>query len=149
MRAVTATLLCLAGVLPPLGNANDEDLKKLQGTWVLQSHLHNGKPLAANVGTTKLTIEGTKVTLTRKDKDQTVVLKYQMAIDATKKPKAMDWVCEEGDLKGKTVLQIYHVDEGGLRIASGLADKPRPTGFDAAAKPGSSQSFAVFKREKR
>ena len=68
-------------------------------------------------------------------------------IDATKKPKAIDFTYTSGFSKGKTIKGIYKIDGDDLTICRGLSpEKDRPDEF--AAPTGSELLLVVWKRSK-
>ena len=68
-------------------------------------------------------------------------------IDATKKPKAIDFTYTSGFSKGKTIKGIYKIDGDDLTICRGLSpENDRPDEF--AAPTGSELLLVVWKRSK-
>jgi uncharacterized protein (TIGR03067 family) len=68
-------------------------------------------------------------------------------IDATKKPKAIDFTYTSGFSKGKTIKGIYKIDGDDLTICRGLGpESERPDEF--AAPTGSELMLVVWKRSK-
>ena len=68
-------------------------------------------------------------------------------IDASKKPKAIDFTYTSGFSKGKTIKGIYKIDGDDLTICRGLSpDNDRPDEF--AAPTGSELMLVVWKRSK-
>jgi uncharacterized protein (TIGR03067 family) len=68
-------------------------------------------------------------------------------LDATKKPKAIDFTYTSGFSKGKTIKGIYKIDGDDLTICRGLGpEKDRPDEF--AAPVGSELLLVVWKRSK-
>jgi RNA polymerase sigma factor (sigma-70 family) len=123
----------------------DEDMKKLQGTWYtvsVESHgmkVPEAKILAKNV---RLVAEGDRWTLkeTKGDPDKV----FSVRLDPTQQPKAIDIVYQTGENKGKTSLGIYELDGSTLRVCLGEPGDPRPTKFHG----GGTYTLEVFKREK-
>ncbi len=68
-------------------------------------------------------------------------------IDPTKKPRAIDMLCTEGDAKGKTYLGIYELRNDTRKVCYAEAGEKRPTEF--SSKPGSQHILAEFRRVKK
>jgi uncharacterized protein (TIGR03067 family) len=104
--AVTATAVAFAEDDPA-----KKDLKALVGTWQYTSQEADGK------ATDQENLKAVTVTVTPDGKWQAQhegkpFLEGTVRLDPSKKPKAADWaITTEGDLKGKTALGIYAVDE--------------------------------------
>jgi uncharacterized protein (TIGR03067 family) len=129
--------------------ASKSDLDKLQGTWVTESLVNDGKTLVDEKSppkagpATKLAYEGDKWLIKVGDK---TVASGVFKIDATKKPKEIDILDKTGAKNDKTQLGIYELQGDTYRYCLAPAGKPRPTEF--ASKAGSGHSLGVMKREK-
>jgi uncharacterized protein (TIGR03067 family) len=126
-----------------------DDLDKLQGTWLTVSLVADGKTLVdENVPskegpTTKLAYEGNKWLIIVGDK---TVASGIIKIDSTKTPKQIDLMDESGTTNDKTKLAIYELAGDTYKYCVAPAGKPRPTEF--ASKVGSGHSLGVSKRER-
>jgi uncharacterized protein (TIGR03067 family) len=141
----------LALAIPVLGQTNtpQDDLSRLQGTWLTVSMVNNGKTLVAESDppkpgpVTKLAYEGNRWKVIVGD--QTVATGV-VKIDATRRPKEIDLLDESGTKNEKTKLGIYELDGDLYRYCLAPAGKPRPT--ELASPEGSGYSLGVSKREK-
>ena len=125
------------------GTANDEH-KKLDGTWVVESVLPDPREKDPDVGKgIRCTIDGAKV-VARLPGEQTPSGRLTIKIDPAGNPKTMD-MQPEGEKA--TILAIYELKGDNLRVCWGPLGKERPTEF--APKPGSGCGLVVLKREKR
>jgi uncharacterized protein (TIGR03067 family) len=141
-----ATLLLLsgsAGLVHADGNAAAQELKKLQGTWVVVEAERDGAPLDR--------IKGNKLVV--KDNQFTVVtpsaeLKGDLKLDPDKAPKAIDFYHQEGLLRDKKWEGIYKLDGDKLTLCYAEADsgKDRPDEF--TAQEGSNRLLIVVERKK-
>jgi uncharacterized protein (TIGR03067 family) len=143
-----ALLVLAAGLLVAAEDAKDDasanDVKKLQGAWVLSSGVDDGKKLSDDkLKGARLTVMGDKHTVQEGGK----TYKGTHKLDASKKPKTIDITDTAGPFKGKTVLGIYTLDGDEFRLCYALPGKDRPTDFSAPA--GSGHRSHVWKREKK
>lgn len=145
----TAVLALVAVTTTATAFADDEqakkDLKALVGTWQYTSQQEDGQE------TDKTNLKAVTVIVTADGKwdvkhEGTTFLEGTVKLDPSKKPKAADWtITTEGELKGKTALGIYDVDEDTWKHCFGF-DK-RPEKFES--KEGSKVTNAVLKRVKK
>jgi uncharacterized protein (TIGR03067 family) len=141
LLVLTASLLLAAA---PKEDPAREDLKKLEGNWVLAAGIDEGTKLSAE------TLKGARLTF--KGDHHTVVLgdntyKGTHKLDATKKPKTIDINDTEGPFKGKTVYGIYEVTADEFRICLAVPGKDRPKNF--TSKEGSGHHLHTWKRAKK
>jgi uncharacterized protein (TIGR03067 family) len=127
-------MACVVGIgmlaSAPAGDTAQEDLKKLQGSWVIKMATHKGKPLDKEIGN-DVTISGNKYTIKQKDgKVATGVFK----IDAGKSPKTIDFTADPGQGQSLFNKAIYDFQAGLLRVSVGVEEN-RPTEFDDKAFP--------------
>jgi uncharacterized protein (TIGR03067 family) len=131
---------------PLLGGGKDADenvLKKIQGTWRFVSHEANGTRSPPEVVTKlKITFTGDKFSVTA---DGKVVQGGTQKFDATKTPAQVDAMVTDGEGKGSTMLGVYELKGDTLRVCFDPAGKERPT--SVTAKNG--QLAAVLEREKK
>ncbi|HEV3236881.1 MAG TPA: TIGR03067 domain-containing protein [Gemmataceae bacterium] len=145
-------LLFIAAAPAPEDPVADE-LKKLQGTWIMESCVFNGMDLLKDSKElkTEFIIEKKSYRIAMDGK-----LCGTFTIDPSKSPKTVDRTDgEEGDDKGKVYLGIYELDGDRLKLCSSLSEKIRPKEFtgDQADEPtgddsGKARELIVFKRKK-
>jgi uncharacterized protein (TIGR03067 family) len=141
-------VLLLAGTALAIGaddkkdDAAKEELKKMEGTWLLVSGESNGEMMPAEmVKTIKAVLKGDKLSIHFGDN---MVFEGTMTVDPSKKPKTMDTVsAKDKNVKG---VAIYELDGDSFKICVGTKGE-RPTEF--TAKKGSGCSLYVYKREKK
>lgn len=140
-------LLLTCGVLALGAAAGEEPAdaeKKLQGTWVAAMAQRDGKAAEDVIGH-RLSFKGLRFEIT----SRTGKLLYQgtVSLHPDRKPPAIDFKHEGGELKGKVWKGIYALDDKALKICDNGPDpaKDRPTGF--TAKEGSGHIVIVFKRK--
>lgn len=142
LRRIYLTLTAGLLILTPC-QADDQDAKALEGTWIPQSGELSGSPFPeAILKTIKLEIKDGKYTVTA----GAAVDKGIAKIDSSKKPKEMDIMGTEGPNKGKTIPVIYEIDGDTLKVCYELAGKERPKSFKTES--GSMTLTIVYKREK-
>jgi uncharacterized protein (TIGR03067 family) len=118
MRSVLFAVVC-AGVAVAAAEAGDDDAKKLQGTWVVESTSRD-KELAMPMKGGQFVFARDKVTLKMPYSKE---LTYAFSVDAAKKPKAMDFAPTTNVARR---LMIYELDGDALKLC--MSDK-RPTEF--------------------
>jgi uncharacterized protein (TIGR03067 family) len=143
MLAAVAAGLLIAGNAVRAEEKKD-DAKKLEGTWAATAMEFGGQQAPADaVKDTKLTFAGDQLTFTSKGKDEKATFK----VDTGKKPFTIDITPSDGPDKGKTMKGIYTLDGDTLKIAFGVKEDERPTGFtNEKDKP---IVVMTFKREKK
>ena len=133
---ICATLFVLSFV-PPL-HAQDE-LKPLQGRWVVTGCEHNGKPLDSLKGGV-MTIAGTAFEVRTASGN---MLKGTLRVDTSKRPFEMDLLHADG---GRWEA-IYSVDGDVLTlnyVEAGGKD-PRPKAFTTS--PATEESIVTLRRD--
>ncbi len=148
----------LAGICPRAGagdakaTAVKEDLKKLEGTWIVASREANGKDAPSEQSKGTVLFKADKVSLCGPDGE--VIGEATITIDPTRKPKHIDLTITKGtgDFKkyeGKKSLGIYELDGDTLKACWTLygAERERPDAF--ATKPDSGLLLVHYKREKK
>ena len=137
------TVFFVSGLV--LLNAGEEksDLERMQGNWLVASLTEEGKSVpAADIEILEVIIEKDAFTVTEKGKP---VVKYQMKLDPTKKPKEADFTYLAGDDKGKTEPGIYTFDKDRLKLVLDEKKKGRPVGFEG--KETATYSVLVLKKK--
>jgi uncharacterized protein (TIGR03067 family) len=146
MRQTIVVLFALLLWLPVSARGDDakDESKKLDGTWVpAEAELGGEKLPEETLKMMKLELSGGKYVVTIGERTD----KGTFKVDATAKPKAMDVTGTEGPNKGKTLLAIYEMKGGTLRICYDLTGKKRPTEFKSEAE--TRQFLVSYKREKK
>jgi uncharacterized protein (TIGR03067 family) len=142
MAVIAVGLLMAAG---PEQDAVKKELAQLEGEWTMVSGEINGQAMpeqyvktgkrVAKDGVTTIEIGGR------------LFFRAKYTIDATKKPKAIDYQFTEGPTKGKTQLGIYELDGDTAKFCFASPGKERPTDFTAAADSG--RTLSTWKRVKK
>jgi uncharacterized protein (TIGR03067 family) len=137
-------------VLAVIGSTAAQDAAKtesplLDGDWSMVSGQSNGFALPEGlVKTGKRVAKDGETTITMGGQ---VYFKAKFTVDATKKPKAIDYQMTEGPTKGMTHLGIYELDGDTVKFCFAAPGMARPTDFTAAA--GSQRTLSVWKRDKK
>jgi uncharacterized protein (TIGR03067 family) len=119
--------------------------QEMTGTWQAVSYVLRGEPASEEeMKKVKLTIDasGQAVAVS----DGKVFIAGTTRIDPTQSPMTLDVTYTEGDIKGRTALGIYKIDDDVLTICRAAPGKPRPTQFTST--PGSGLTLMTYKREK-
>lgn len=122
---------------------SEQDLKKLQGTWVVVQAERDGESLDAIKGN-RLIVKESQFTVVTK----TAELKGNLALNAAKTPGHIDWHHQEGQLRDKKWEGIYKLEGDKLTLSYTEADsgKDRPDEF--ATRNGTSRLLIVLERKK-
>jgi uncharacterized protein (TIGR03067 family) len=143
MRVPVLVMVAFLAVAPAgAQDAARKEMARLEGEWSMVSGEANGVPMpeATVKGGKRVAREG-ETTISFGGQ---VYFKAKFRIDATKKPKAIDYAMTEGPTKGKTHLGIYELDGDTVKFCFAAPGKDRPTEF--TAKEGSQQTLSVWKR---
>ncbi|MBI4717486.1 MAG: TIGR03067 domain-containing protein [Planctomycetes bacterium] len=65
-------------------------------------------------------------------------------VDPSASPMTIDITYTEGELKGRTALGIYRLEQGTLTVCRAAPGKPRPAEF--ASQPGGDHTLVTYKR---
>jgi uncharacterized protein (TIGR03067 family) len=122
---VVVALVLTVAASAPAGDAVKDEMKKLEGTWVVQSFSEKGKVNEEMKGT-ELTFAGANLTLKMKKGDEQKEMKATYKIDPTKKPKTIDVL---GEGKKHEMRAIYQLEGDTLRVCHGVKEEERPTDF--------------------
>ena len=144
MKPLILTILFFSTAVA-LTRAGDDksDLDRMQGTWHVVSLLEKGKALpAGDIEVLEFVIEKNTFTAFEKGK---MVVKYEIKLDATKKPKQIDFTYLVGDDKGKTEPGIYQIDKDRITFVLDEHKKGRPTVFEG--KETEEYSVLVLKKK--
>lgn len=147
MSRILAVLLVVSGVSwadPPSEDAGKKDLAMMQGDWNMVSMVRDGKPIPdADVRATSRTVQGNQYRVLRSGN---VIGKGTFKIDATKKPKTIDFSPESAD-NDQVMLGIYEFDGDNFKLCYAPGGKDRPTAF--SSKDGEGQTLSVYRRVKK
>jgi uncharacterized protein (TIGR03067 family) len=123
-RLVLSLGLLGATAVAVQGDATAEELKKLQGTWVVKSATHDGKP-ANEMKMGHVVFSNDQLTVQASDgKTQ----KYTFKIGLNQKPKVMELIPEKAVANAAAGNVIYELDGDNLKICIAPPDR-RPTEF--------------------
>jgi uncharacterized protein (TIGR03067 family) len=114
------------------------DMKRLKGTWVIQSATRDGKTLNHLKGG-QLVFDGGKLTIKPAVGDEE---EATCKVDPSQKPKTMDLDPENEKLKADLSKAIYELDGNTLKLCIGPPDK-RPAEFT-----DKSRALLVLERKK-
>ena len=142
-RLFAATLLAgTALVLAADAKQSDsakEELKKLQGTWLLVMSEQDGMKSDPNfVKNGKMVIKGNDMTVYG---GKVISSKAKITLNPSKTPKTIDAVQTYGGPTGTKVLGIYELNDDTLKICFGEKQRPK----DFTAKKGSKRASDVWK----
>lgn len=140
-------LLSLGLAVGVVGLAAGQDNKTpLEGTWVIESLVRDGKDESANYKGGKRVNTGTKYTMVPPGGSKAQAAEGGFTVNADKTPATIDMMPGRGQYEGKTLQGIYKVEGDTLTIAFAQTGKDRPTAFES--KPGSGVVLVVHKRAK-
>jgi uncharacterized protein (TIGR03067 family) len=135
-------LIVVVGSLVAADNTKEDDaikeeLKKFEGTWVVESATANGE--AAKGGPAEITFSSDMLSMKEGDGKER---KGKITIDPTKNPKTIDFQPEEKK-EDAPRQAIYELKGDTLKICIGRPDKGRPTEFS-----DKDQTLVTLKRKK-
>jgi uncharacterized protein (TIGR03067 family) len=143
MKKLCAIWLIVLGGLLTGSSAWADDLKAMEGKWLIEKAEMNGEAIEPEaLKDIVVTITGERYELLIKDTKDAGTLK----LDETQKPKAMDGTDTEGEDVGKVTKSIYELSGDTLRVCYSLAGGERPKEF--VTKPDSQLLLVTYKREK-
>jgi uncharacterized protein (TIGR03067 family) len=144
MKQLLGIVIVAGAVLAVAADDPKDEMKKMEGTWLVVSAENDGEKLPDDViKMMKSIVKGDKVSIYLGDK---VVGEATFTVDPSKKPKTMDSVSTMGPDKGKKSLAIYEFDGDTMKICFTEGDE-RPK--EITAKKGSKCFLVVYKREKK
>lgn len=131
-------------------DAAKDDLRKLQGTWVVVHFVLNGRTVMEQDTSYTVEIEGEKLSFghemrmgaERKGTTQDFTLR----LDPAKSPKQMDLVAHQGIFKDKTFPAIYEFEGEMLKLCRTHPGRERPADF--SCKEGSQHWLLLMKKTK-
>ncbi len=145
-RFLALSALAVLPLLPALLRADDSPKgdKDLDGTWETVSAIRDGKDLPQPAdGKIVITVAGDSLTIKVGDAEH----KAAIVVDASKTPRTLDVIPEDGAQKGKTMKAIYEVKGDQLKVCHGDPDAERPK--ELASKEGSGLVLTTLKRVKK
>jgi len=123
---------------------HQEDLRKMQGDWVLAEGEQRGNPIPADdLKSMHFHVSGDRYEF--KQAGQTE--KGSLSVDPSRTPKALDIHIAEGDQAGKLQLGIYQFDGGRLKICVSQPGEDRPKEFKT--KENQDDAVLIFERSKK
>ena len=125
-------------------NQNDqEELKKLSGTYTMVRGEEGGKPIAPEiVRTAKLTLNGNQHVVQLGEE----TIRGTHTVNPLEKPCSIDATDTTGRFAGKAVKGIYKFEDETFNVSFAQPDEPRPIDFNTKDKPG--RLMHVWKRMK-
>jgi uncharacterized protein (TIGR03067 family) len=127
------TAVVLGGSLLAADDAREEaarkDLEAFAGKWKAVSVETDGKKAPdEELADVFVTHEGNKVTVRKGDK---VIVQGTIELDATKKPRTVDFTSTAAENKGTIYPGIYEFDGDSYRLCLAAPGKKRPTEFSS------------------
>ena len=122
--------------------AAQQEMKKLQGTWVVVGAERDGTPLDRIKGN-KLIVRDNQFTIVT----QSAELKGDLTLAPGKSPKAIDFQHQEGMLRDKKWEGIYKLEGDRLTLCYAEADSGKDRPGEFATQAGSSRLLIVVERK--
>src|SRR5262249_31432880 len=136
------------GLLLAADDAKDaakKDQENMAGEWSLVSAERDGQAAPEDfIKGIKRVVKGDDYTITKGDE---TVGKGKFKLDASKKPRHIDFKPSEGAAAGQTLEGIYELDGDKLKVCYSQGGGKRPTEF--VSKEGSGLTLSIWKREKK
>lgn len=121
-----------------------DDLKLMQGTWVVVRAESNGKDLSeGKLKELGIVISIKDRTLTKTEEGRSE--QADIVVRSLSTPKQIDIMPLQGEKKGETIMGVYTVDNDELKLAIRGKKDSRPTGFNT--KPKSGDTTYIMKRQ--
>jgi uncharacterized protein (TIGR03067 family) len=129
----------------PGDEAAKKDLELMQGDWAAVTMIKDGFKYEDNDAQAYFrTVKGSDYSVFRFNK---MLGKGTFKLDATKKPKAIDFLPATASGPGKPLLGIYEINGDTYKICYTPPEKERPTDFSAGE--GTGHTLTVWEREKK
>jgi uncharacterized protein (TIGR03067 family) len=119
------------------------DQKNLQGKWTMTSGVIDGNELPKAESLGELVFKDNRYSWKSGDGQSGA---GTFKLDASKKPRYMDSVPDDGPVKGQKVEEIYELDGDNLKICMALPGTNRPAAFKS--ETGSGLWLFTYKRAK-
>jgi uncharacterized protein (TIGR03067 family) len=141
---LSATLAFLSGA-DNTADANKEDQAAMQGDWALATMISDGQTIPDDdcQGLFR-TMKDDHYSVFRYDK---VIAKGTFFLDATQKPRTIDFRPANAAPGAKPMLGIYKIEDGKLKICYARPGMDRPKQFSSTE--GSKHTISVWQREKQ
>jgi uncharacterized protein (TIGR03067 family) len=138
-------LLALAASVHSQDDAAKKDLKGMEGTWDVALVENDGKKVddEKKQAAIKLVVKNAKYTIYFQGKK---LATGQIKLDATKKPRQIDAIAEDGPTKGKAMKGVYELKGDEMRVCFAQPGGERPTEF--RTREGTQQVLITYKRRK-
>jgi uncharacterized protein (TIGR03067 family) len=108
---VIVGLFAAGGAEAKDNRVDKQELKRLQGTWVLVSGEVDGKKVASKaIKASRMTYSGDTMTLTTPHQSKRPITGRLKRLDPKKAPREMDWVRSAGPGAGRTMQAIYEFE---------------------------------------
>lgn len=140
MNLIRMMLVCAVGVLAATVTLA-ADTSPLDGAWTIESVIRDGK-VDDNYTGARRVFEGGRYTMKAAEGKTLSTTSGTFAVDAEK--KTIDMKPVDGRYKGHTLLGIYSLDGGTLRVAFAEPGTDRPTQYES--RHGNGVIVAVMKR---
>jgi uncharacterized protein (TIGR03067 family) len=124
--------------------AAQQELQRLQGTWVFESLEESGKSVPADQLKGRTLFIGVDAFFIRKD--TTMLQAGNISLDPGRKPKTINAIVKQGEQKGDIMLGIYTLEGDTLKLCIDVQGLDRPKEFKTM--PDSKLMLAVCKRIK-
>jgi len=148
MKRSIVLLLALVGLTAADAAKEDaaaEDLKKMQGDWIVVTMVADGMKIPDDDAQALFrTVKGDQYTVSRYRR---VIGKGTIQLDATKKPRTIDARPAGAARDAKPILGIYEFDGDKLKLCFAPAGKERPTQF--RSEEGSGLTLTVWQSERK
>jgi uncharacterized protein (TIGR03067 family) len=120
-----------------------DELTALQGTWRMISGESGGLSLPGAMAKNFNRVwRGDEIVVTN---GSSVVMRANITLDPSQRPKAIDYRVTEGASRGRTELGIYSLDGDTFTSCLAKPGNRRPTGFRTTF--GDGRTLSVWKRE--
>ncbi len=150
MKSIRTVLLAsLVVAVVSLARAQEKSstnsaLAELQGEWSMVSGIADGYHLPPEMlANSRRVCKGDELTATIAGQ---LVMKAKITVDASRKPKTIDYQVLEGPTKGSKHLGIYEVEGDTMKSCFGAPGAERPA--DYTSKQGDMRTSTVWKRDK-
>ena len=138
-------VLGISGAWGAEAESAKKDLAQLQGEWSMASGIRGGQALPNEM--LKNSRRVCKADETTVVIGGQLLMKARFTLDASKKPKTIDYQITDGTNAGKTQLGIYELDGDTVKFCFAAPGKDRPTDF--SSKAGDGGTLSVWNRDKK